>query len=600
VSDAAIVYLVLAAVVALFIWGRVPVEIVAVGSALVLAATGVLDLDQALAGFGDTTVLFIAALFVVSEGIDSTGVTTWAGQQLMERAGDSRARLIVLMMTLVALLTAVISVNGAVAALLPMVVVIALRVGRAPSQLLMPLAFGAHAGSLLALTGTPVHILVSEAAVDAGESGFSFFEFALVGVPAVVGAVALVVLFGSRLLPERVAETIPPDLSDHARTLINQYSLGDWVARLEVAEGSPLLGMTQSAVDVSSYPGLVLVGAQGEAGVALSPHAPIGAGYIITVRGDTEAIHDFTEDNLLVRKPGETGGKLIDRRIGVVEVVIPPRSALIGRKFFPGMITESGDFVILGIQRQGESLDRAPTVLQVGDTMLLQGTWDALDRGIETDRDVLVVDSPTLLRRQAIPLGPRSWWAIAILGAMVVLLATNAVPAVEAALLAAGAMVLTRVVTMQQAYRSISWTTVILVAGMIPLSTAVTQSGVADDIAGVLVDVVGDAGPYALVLGLFLVTAIFGQLISNMATALIVIPIAVTAATDMAISVRPVLMSVTVAAAAAFLTPVATPVNLMVMGPGGYRFGDYWKLGLPMLVLFMGAAVLLVPVFWSF
>jgi di/tricarboxylate transporter len=232
--------------------------------------------------------------------------------------------------------------------------------------------------------------------------------------------------------------------------------------------------------------------------------------------------------------------------------------------------------------------------------MLLQGTWDALDRGIETDRDVLVVDSPTLLRRQAIPLGPRSWWAIAILGAMVVLLATNAVPAVEAALLAAGAMVLTRVVTMQQAYRSISWTTVILVAGMIPLSTAVTQSGVADDIAGVLVDVVGDAGPYALVLGLFLVTAIFGQLISNMATALIVIPIAVTAATDMAISVRPVLMSVTVAAAAAFLTPVATPVNLMVMGPGGYRFGDYWKLGLPMLVLFMGAAVLLVPVFWSF
>jgi di/tricarboxylate transporter len=600
VSDAAIVYLVLAGVVALFIWGKLPVELVAVGSALTLAATGVLSLDQALAGFGDTTVLFIAALFVVSEGIDSTGVTTWAGQQLMARAGDSRTRLIILMMVLVALLTAVISVNGAVAALLPMVVVIALRLGRAPSQLLMPLAFGAHAGSLLALTGTPVHILVSEAAIDAGESGFSFFEFALIGVPVVAGAVALVVLFGSRLLPERVAESIPPDLSDHARTLIQQYSLGDWVARLEVGEGSPLLRVTQSAIDVSAYPGLVLVGAQGEAGVALGPDTPLGAGYIITVRGDTEAIHDFSEDQLLVRKPGETGGKLIDRRIGVVEVVIPPRSALIGRKFFPGMITESGDFVVLGIQRQGESLDRAPTTLKVGDTMLLQGTWDALDRGIESDQDVLVVDSPSLLRRQAIPMGPRSWWAISILAGMVVLLATNAVPAVEAALLAAGAMVLTRVVTMQQAYRSISWTTVILVAGMIPLSTAVTQSGAADDIAGLLVDVVGDAGPYVLLLGLFVVTAVFGQLISNMATALIVIPIAVTAATDMGVSVRPVLMAVTVAAAAAFLTPVATPVNLMVMGPGGYQFGDYWKLGLPMLLLFMGAAVLLVPIFWSF
>ena len=163
-------------VVVLFIWNKLPVELVAVGSALLLAATGVLTLDQALAGFGDTTVLFIAALFVVSEGIDSTGVTTWAGQQLIESAGGSRVRLTVLMMLLVAVLTAVISVNGAVAALLPMVVVIALRMGRAPSQLLMPLAFGAHAGSLLALTGTPVHILVSDAAIEAGSAGFQLLR----------------------------------------------------------------------------------------------------------------------------------------------------------------------------------------------------------------------------------------------------------------------------------------------------------------------------------------------------------------------------------------------------------------------------------------
>ncbi len=232
--------------------------------------------------------------------------------------------------------------------------------------------------------------------------------------------------------------------------------------------------------------------------------------------------------------------------------------------------------------------------------MLLQGTWDALDRRVESDRGVLVVDSPSLLRRQAVALGPRAWWAIVILVAMVVLLATNAVPAVEAALMAAGAMILTRVVSVHQAYRSISWTTVILVAGMIPLSTAVTQSGAADDIAEVLIDVVGDAGPRVLLVGLFLLTALFGQLISNMATALIVIPIAVTAATEMGISVRPVLMCLTVAAAAAFLTPVATPVNLMVMEPGGYEFGDYWKLGLLMLLLFLIAAVLLVPVFWPF
>jgi di/tricarboxylate transporter len=183
---------------------------------------------------------------------------------------------------------------------------------------------------------------------------------------------------------------------------------------------------------------------------------------------------------------------------------------------------------------------------------------------------------------------------------MVVLLATGIVPPVVAGLLAALAMIVLRVVSMQGAYRGINWTTVVLVAAMIPLSTAMVQSGAADLIAERLVDTVGGLGPYALLAGLFAITAIFGQLISNMATALIVIPIGLAAAVGLGVSVQPVLMSITVAAAAALLTPVATPVNLMVMGPGGYRFGDYWRLGLPILGVFFVAAVFLVPVFWPF
>jgi di/tricarboxylate transporter len=183
---------------------------------------------------------------------------------------------------------------------------------------------------------------------------------------------------------------------------------------------------------------------------------------------------------------------------------------------------------------------------------------------------------------------------------MVILLATGVVPAAVAGLLAAGALILLRVLTIDQAYRGISWTTVILVGGMISLSTAMTETGAAQDLADGLVRIVGDAGPYALLLGLFVLTAVLGQLISNMATALIVIPVAISAAAEMDVSAKPVLMAVTVSAAASFLTPVATPANLMVMGPGGYRFGDYWKLGLPLLVLFGLVAVLLVPVIWSF
>jgi di/tricarboxylate transporter len=183
---------------------------------------------------------------------------------------------------------------------------------------------------------------------------------------------------------------------------------------------------------------------------------------------------------------------------------------------------------------------------------------------------------------------------------MVVLLATGIVSPAVSAVLAAGALILTRVLTMRQAYRSVNWTIVVMVAALIPLSVAVERSGAAEDIAGQLVDLVGGAGPHALLLGLFVITAVFGQLISNTATALIMIPIAISAALDVGISVRPVMMSLTVASAAAFLTPIATAANLMVMEPAGYKFGDYWRFGLLMLLLFMGASVLLVPVFWPF
>jgi di/tricarboxylate transporter len=465
----------------------------------------------------------------------------------------------------------------------------------------MPLAFGAHAGALLALTGTPVHILVSDAAADAGAGGFSYFEFALVGVPAVAGAIAIVVLFGSRLLPDRNPAALPPDLSDHARTLIDQYALGEWVSRLHVRAGSALVGTRVSDLGHTADPGLTVFALHGAGGLR-SGDATIQAGDVLVARGEAEVIQAFATRHDLVPPAGDPNDRdtLINRRVGVAEVVVPPRSEIIGTMMFPGMVTASGDYVILAIQRNGEHLDARPTRLAVGDTLLLQGAWDALDERIERDPEVLVVNAPAAVRRQALSLGPGARPALGILAAMVLLLATGAVPPAVAALLAAAAMIVAGVVGVHQAYRSISWTTVVLVGAMIPLSDAFQQSGAADRVSDTLIAVVGDAGPHALLVGLFVLTAVLGQLISNTATALIVIPIAVTAAADLGVSVRPVLMCVTVAAAAAFLTPVATPANLMVMEAGGYEFSDYWKLGLPMLLLFMLVATLLVPVFWAF
>jgi di/tricarboxylate transporter len=518
-SDSTITFIVLGAAISVFVWDRLPVALVSVGVALSLWATGVLDLNQALAGFGDPTVIFIASLFVVSEGLDAAGVTAWAGQTLLAHVGDSRTRLIVTTLLLTAALTAVISVNGSVAALVPVMVVLAVRLRRSPSQLLMPLAFGAHAGSLLTLTGTPVNVLVSDAAGDAGVGRFGYFSFALAGLPLVAGTIAIVLLFGERLLPHRAARSITRDFSVHARTLIDQYDLG------------------------------------------------------------------HRED------------ALVTRTTGVAEVIVPPRSPLAGQPVFTGMVTDSGDLVVLGVQRKGEEL-AGEQELAVGDTLLLQGTWSDLGRHLDAD-EVVVVDPPELVRR-AVPLGQGAKRAIAVLAAMVVLLATGAIPPAAAGLLAAGALVVLGVLSIEQAYRGVSWTTVILVAGMVPLSTAMTSTGAAQRLADQLVDVVGGAGPHALLVGLVVFTVVLGQLISNVATALIVLPIAVSAAADMDVSAKPALMAVAVAAAAAFLTPVATPANLMVMEPGGYRFGDYWKLGLPLLILFCLVAVLLVPVFWAF
>jgi di/tricarboxylate transporter len=518
-SDETITFLILGVTVAVFIWDRLPVAVVAVGVALTLWATGVLELDQSLAGFGDPTVVFIASLFVVSAALDATGVTAWAGQQLIERSGDSRTRVLILIMLLSAGLTALITPNGSVAALVPVVMIMAVRLGREPSQLLMPMAFAAHAGSLLVLTGSPVNVIVSEAADDAGVGRIGYFDFALVGVPLLVGTIAIVVLLGERLLPHRRPRSMPADFSSHARTLVHQYGLDE-------------------------------------------DHA------------------------------------LLTRTRGAAEVVIPPRSGLVGQAAYPGMVTESGDLVVLAVQRRGEELP-GETSLAVGDTLLLQGTWGALEEHLD-DRDVLVVDRPELVRRQAVPLGAGARRTLIVLAGMVILLATGVVPPAVAGLLAAGAIVVAGVLSVEQAYRGIDWTTVILVAGMIPLSTAMTSSGAAERLADGLVDVVGDAGPRALLVGLVVLVFVLGQLISNMATALIVIPIAMSAAADLDISPKPLLVGVAVAAAASFLTPVATPANLMVMEPGGYRFGDYWKLGLPLLLLFGAVAVLLVPVIWSF
>ena len=294
---------------------------------------------------------------------------------------------------------------------------------------------------------------------------------------------------------------------------------------------------------------------------------------------------------------GEPAEDLFGRRFGATELVVPPRSPVIGERVWPGMRTDSGELVVVAVLRNESRLDDVE--LEVGDVVLVRGSWRALSKQIDDQDDLLAVNPPDLIRRQVVLLGVGAWEALGVLAVMVVLLATNLLPPAVAGLGAACALVLLHVVRVDQAYRSIGWTTVVLVAGLLPLSTAMRTSGAAEQLATRLVDLVGDAGPYPLLIGIFVLTAVLGQLISNMATALIVIPVALSAAAELDVAAAPVLMSLNVAAAAALLTPIATPANLMVMEPGGYRFGDYWKLGGVLLSWYFVVSVFLVPAIWN-
>jgi di/tricarboxylate transporter len=511
--------LILVVAIVAFASNKLPVGIVAIGVSVALYLSGVLDLNQALAGFGDPTVIFIASLFVVSEALDATGVTAWAGRMVISGAGTKRLTLTIVLSLLVAGLTALITPNGAVAALLPLVVVVASRAGIATSQLLLPLAFAAHAGSMLLLTGTPVNMIVSEYAADNGGEALAFFEPALVGIPLVIGTVIIIAILGKRVLPERDGAVLPTDIAKYARTLRAEY------------------------------------------------HLPAKEGV------------------------------LVNAETGITEVVIPPRSPLVGIELSVGMATPSGDLVVLAARRGDEHL-KEPFALNVGDILLLQGTWDDLERHTGSD-EVLVVDRPESLRR-GVPMGRGAGRALVVLLAMVIMLATGIVAPAIAALLAAATLVVTNTVSVSRAYHSISWTTVVLIAGMIPLSTAVLTTGAADLMAGWLLDAVGSTGPRVALLALVVLTVGLGQFISNTATVLIIAPVAVAVATTLDLSVQPFMIALAVAGAASFLTPIATPANMMVMAPGGYGFGDYWKLGLPLAVLFIAVAVFYVPVMWPF
>ncbi len=597
-NEITILLLIVLGTIGLFVWNRLPLVVVAMGSALALYATGILSLPEVFRGFGDPVVMFVAALFIVTAGLEETGVTAWIGQQV-ERLVEGRPdRLMMVGMLAVAALCPLVNASGAVGVLMPVVMLMVVRLGEQPARYLMPMAFVSGAGAHLALTGAPKNVIIADATGTYGDRAINFFEFALVGIPLLVGTIVIVLLVGRRLVPERAAPSLPRDLSSHARTLVDQYRLGQDSFALELRRDSALVGT--AVQDLRPEPGLTLTG------IATAQGAPrlqgtLAAGDRVMLRGTTEATAQFASAHALKLRAisgEEAAGKLINHMAGVAEAVIPQRSELIGRQVFPGMVTQGGDMVVLAVQRRGEDLV-GEVELEAGDHLLIQGSWSALSRN-QGRADVLLVDRPDTVRRQLVPLGAGAMSVLAIVAGMVGAIASGMTAPAVATVVAAGAIIVLGFLSVEDAFRAINWTTVILIAAMFPISTALVDTGAAQLVADRVVAVMGDGSPRLFLAIIFVLAAVMGIVVSNTATTMILLPIVVMASTAFGISVLPALMALSVATSASFLTPVSTTANTMVMGPGGFRFGDYWPLGLPLTLWYFIVAVGLVPMIWRF
>ena len=607
--EAAITLAILALAVFLFVSEKLRVDVVALGVVVVLMLTGLLTPAEALAGFSNSAVLTITALFVVGGAVMKTGLADLIGQRVLRLAGGNQKRLLVLLMLTVALLSSVMSDTGTVAVLLPVTILLARSSRISSAQLLIPLALGSLLGGGLTLIGTPPNVIVADLLAEAGYESFGFFDYTPIGFLLLLAGILFIALLGSRLLPKR---TERPLLSvDNFNQLIEDYHLMDEVSRLRIRQTSPLAGkqvrdsQLRSLFDVNI---LKIMRPSSEAdghALPLMPDADstLQPEDILIVKGEPANVHQASLHwRLGVQPPKPKDIKaLLGREVGVVEAVIRPRSAINGKTIAEVDLGNRFQVTLLGLNRPGsgyldDNLGDIP--LRVGDTLLLQGSWSSINQFKKENQDVVVLGEPEAMLAAAERHNINR--ASVILAIMIIFLMTGWLPVATVTLTAALLMVLSGCLTMDEAYRNIDWKSVVLIAGMLPLSTALIKSGLVDSLANTMVVQLGEFGPVVVMAAFFLLTSVFTQLISNTATTVIVAPIALQAATQLGVLPQAFLMTVAISASMAFATPVASPVNTMVMGPGGYQFKDYLRVGIPLLLIIFILTLILVPLRFPF
>ena len=605
--------IILGLTVLMFIIGKVRSDIVALCALTALIVLGILTPEEAFTGFSSTVVIMMVGLFVVSGAILQTGLAKAASQKIMKLAAGSDTRLFLLVVLVTSAIGAFVSNTGTVALMMPIVVSMAMQGGTPPGRLLMPLAFASSMGGMLTLIGTPPNLVIQDALVDAGYEPLGFFSFFPVGVTCIAVGIAVMLPLGKMFLNKKKERA--EGKAGRGKTLdelVSEYRLDHALRRYRITQRSAIGGKTVAELDMPSRYGLSILEIRNESsdrsGILRNvtqslarPETILAAGDIVYLTGDMGQMEKFAAENGLERLDNNS---MDFYDIGISEIVLMPNARIAGTPLRKSGFREHYSINVLGIKRGGDYImDRLPEVkLQPGDVLLVQGKWSNIALLADDETDWVVLGQPEKQAMQ-VTLDYKAPVAAVIMLAMVAAMVFDFIPVAPVTAVVAAALLM--VVTgcfrsVEAAYKTINWESVVLIAAMMPMSVALEKTGTSAAISHSLVAALEPLGPTALLAGIYFTTSLLTMFISNTATAVLMAPIAMSAATEIGASPYPFLFAVTLGASMCFASPFSTPPNALVMHAGGYTFGDYIKVGLPLQLIVGIVMVFALPLLFPF
>lgn len=607
-----ITFVVLAISIVLFISNRVRADLVAILALLAFVISGVLEPTEALAGFSNSVVIMIAGLFVVGAGIVRTGLAQSAGKLLLKWSGKSERKLFVLLLIITGFVGSFMSNTGVVALMLPIVISIAISINSSPSKYLIPLSYISSLSGLMTLIATPANLIVSQVLVDNGFEKLGFFEITPLGIIGITTGILYFLVARKYVLPnDKRKNNAGEGHKLSPQQLAADYELGGNLHRIRVVEDSSIIGkqLAELKLPAKYHLAILKIDRKSMEGMNIlpiryqemaGPMSVIEGKDILYVQGPLENTLQFVKDFHLEVDEETNAEELVSKQLGIAEVLLTPHSNLINETVGSISFREKYNLNILGINRKGEYVltEMAEVRLRFGDALLVQGAWEEIELLSRAVKDVVIIGQPKEHASMAAASG-KAPIAGAIMLLMIGLMVLEVFPAVISVLLAATLMVLTGCLrNMDDAYGKMNWESIILIAAMLPMATALEKTGGMVILSEGIVNLLGGFGAMGVLAGIYFVTMVFGQFISNTATAVLFAPIAMTAAISLDANPYTFLIAIAVSSSMAFATPVASPTNALVMTAGGYKFFDFIKAGIPLQIIMFIIMMIAIPIFF--